>query len=60
MGPGQEGNRMKKRTKATPKQPDHVIHKDKDLRIPNATVDDVMRALTSGGAKPRPETRPTR
>jgi len=40
------------------KKPDHVVHKDKDLRIPNATVDDLMRAVTSGGAKPRPETRP--
>ena len=36
---------------------DHIVHKDKDLRIPNATPEEVAKALMSGGARPRPETR---
>ena len=34
-----------------------VIHKDKDLRIPNATPEQVGRALMQGDAAPRPETK---
>ena len=29
----------------------------KDLRIPNTTPEQLAKALMSGGAKPRPETR---
>ena len=36
---------------------DATPHKDQDLRIPNATPEQVAKALTSGGAKPRPETK---
>lgn len=45
---------------ARKKMPDrlHIVHKDKDLRIPNATPQELARAVLSGGAKPRPETRP--
>lgn len=35
----------------------HIVHKDKDLRIPNATPEEVAKALLRGGAKPRPETK---
>lgn len=31
--------------------------KDDDLRIPNATPEEVAQALMQGGAKPRPETK---
>ena len=34
-----------------------VVHKGKDLRIPNTTPEQLAKALMSGGAKPRPETR---
>ena len=37
--------------------PDHIVHKDKDLRIPNTTPEKVAQALMRGGAKPRPETK---
>ena len=47
-----------KHRKATTKKPDHIVHKDKDLRIPNTTPEELARAVLSGGAKPRPETRP--
>ena len=32
-------------------------HKGKDLRIPNTTPEQLAKALMSGGARPRPETR---
>ena len=32
-------------------------HKGKDLRIPNTTPEQLAKALMSGGAKPRPETK---
>ena len=40
------------------KEPDYIVHKDKDLRIPNATPEQVAKALLKGGAAPRPETAP--
>lgn len=33
------------------------IHKGKDLRIPDTTPEQLAKALMSGGAKPRPETK---
>lgn len=36
---------------------DHIVRKDKDLRIPNTTPEQVAKALLRGGAKPRPETK---
>ena len=33
------------------------VHKGKDLRIPNTTPEQLAKALMSGGAKPRPETK---
>ena len=36
---------------------DSIVHKDKDLRIPNATPEQLAQMLVSGGAKPRTETR---
>lgn len=44
--------RQKQKTKD-----DHVVHKGKDLRIHNATPEDVAKVLLSGGAKPRSETK---
>ena len=34
-----------------------IVHKGKDLRIPNTTPEQLAKALMSGGAKPRPETK---
>ena len=34
-----------------------TVHRDKDLRIPNATPEEVADALLKGGAEPRPETK---
>ena len=36
---------------------DIIVHKNKDLRIRNATPEQVAKALMSGGAKPKPETK---
>ena len=33
------------------------VHKGKDLRIPNTTPEQLAKALMSGGARPRPETK---
>ena len=41
----------------SPPSEDHIVHKDKDLRILNASPVRVAKALMSGGAKPRPETK---
>ena len=38
--------------------PKSEVFRGKDLRIPNATPEQLAKALMSGGAKPRPETRP--
>lgn len=35
------------------RQPDHVVHQDKDLRITDAHPWDVARKLVSGGAPKR-------
>ena len=32
-------------------------HREKDLRIPNTTPEQLAKALLSGGAKPRAETK---
>ena len=32
-------------------------HREKDLRIPNTTPEQLAKVLLSGGAKPRPETK---
>ena len=34
-----------------------IVHKGKDLRIPNTTPEQLAKALMAGGAKPRPETK---
>ena len=34
-----------------------VPHRGKDLRIPNTTPEQLAKALMSGGAMPRPETK---
>ena len=34
-----------------------IVHRGKDLRIPNTTPEQLAKALMSDGAKPRPETR---
>ena len=34
-----------------------IVHKGKDLRIPNTTPEQLAKALMRGGAKPRPETK---
>ena len=39
------------------KQSRDIVHKDKDLRIPNTTPEQLAKVLLSGGAKPRPETK---
>ena len=44
------------RTREADKPPGHVVHKDKDLRIPDATPWEVAQKLMQGGA-PRRETR---
>ena len=44
--------------KPKPKKPDHVVHRNKDLRIPNTTPEELAKAVLTGGAKPRPETKP--
>lgn len=49
---------MKKRRRRKGSEPEHVVRKDEDLRIPNATPEELARAVLSGGAAPRPETRP--
>ena len=36
---------------------DYIVHKDKDLRIPNTTPEQLAKVLLRGGAKPRPETK---
>ena len=36
---------------------DRIVRKEKDLRIKNATPEQVAKALMSGGAEPRPETK---
>ena len=36
---------------------DSIVHQDKDLRIPNATPEQVAKTLMSGGATPRPDTK---
>ena len=38
------------------KDPDHIVHKDKDLRIKDAQPWDVARRLVSGGAPRREAT----
>ena len=49
-----------KRKRINGRKPDagHIVHKDKDLRIPNATPQDVARSLLKGGAPRRPGTAP--
>lgn len=37
-----------------------IVHKDKDLRIPNTTPEQLAKSLMSGGAKPRLETKKRR
>ncbi len=34
---------------------DSIVDKDRDLRIPNITPEQLAQVLMSGGAKPRPE-----
>ena len=36
---------------------DPIVHKGKDLRIPNTTPEQLAKSLLSGGAKPQPETK---
>ena len=36
---------------------DDIVHRGKDLRIPGTTPEQLAKALMSGGAKPRPETK---
>ena len=50
---------MKRPKRSSETEPVHIVHKDKDLRIPNTTPERVARALMQGGAKPRPETKRT-
>ena len=45
------------RRKKRSRRRDHIVHKDKDLRIPTTTPEELARAVLSGGAKPR-QTRP--
>ena len=46
-----------KRTLARSDEAAEIVHKGKDLRIPNTTPEQLAKALMSGGAKPRPETK---
>lgn len=50
--------RRRGRPRKTGPAEDHETKRTRDLRIPNTTPDEVMRALVAGGAKPRPETKP--
>ena len=45
------------RATTTRRDDEAVAHKGKDLRIPNTTPEQLAKALMSGGAKPRPETK---
>ncbi|MCY4515031.1 MAG: hypothetical protein OXC69_07850 [Candidatus Tectomicrobia bacterium] len=38
-----------------PKEPDHIVHKDKDLRIADANPWDLARKIMQGGAPKREE-----
>ena len=34
-----------------------IVHRGKDLRIPNTTPEQLAKTLLRGGARPRPETK---
>ena len=34
-----------------------IVHRGKDLRIPNTTPEQLAKTLLRGGAQPRPETK---
>lgn len=44
-------------TKRPSPSPRSEVFRGKDLRVPNTTPEQLAKALMSGGAKPRPETR---
>ena len=46
-----------KRTLARSDEAAEIVHRGKDLRIPNTMPEQLAKALMSGGAKPRPETK---
>ena len=46
------------RIRATDARPaTDIVHRGKDLRIPNTTPEQLAKTLLRGGARPRPETK---